>query len=320
MLMLDPLARLITVPATDGLQNPALLFEPTPGIDPAPHQPAASAKRLVIWLHGMGSSGIFYSVAHTNALAAAIIATGAAFLGLQNRGGGMLQGVRYFDATGAKQKRLQGTSHELIADCVYDIDGAIAFAQAHGYTELYLGGHSTGANKTALYHFLKPGNPCAGYVLYGGGDDTGLYYEDLGPERYQAALAEARRQVAAGHGSGLAPISLMGDYFSYQSIADILDPNGNYNTFPFYEAQSGHRLGKKPLFQEYKSITKPTLVVYGSQDEYCRPTASAIVKLLKHEAPSTANFTFHTIPGADHGCFQHETELAQTVADWITHN
>src|SRR5689334_9809534 len=105
----NPLAQLITVPATDGLQNPALYYEP-----------AAATKRLVIWLHGMGSSGIFYAVDHTNALAAAATNADTAFLALQNRGGGMLQGIRYFDETGTKQKRLQGTSHELIADCTAD--------------------------------------------------------------------------------------------------------------------------------------------------------------------------------------------------------
>lgn len=310
-----PLATLAIVTATDGLQLPALFYEP----QNQPDAPAAKpTRRLVIWLHGMGSSGIFYAVNHTNALAAAFTATGTAFLGLQNRGGGMLQGIRYFDEAGDKQKRLQGTSHELIAECVHDIDGAIAYARAAGYTELYLAGHSTGANKVALYSYLKPpaDNPLAGYVLYGGGDDTGLFYEDLGPDRFHAALTEARRQIAAGHGADLAPFDTMGDHFSWQSIADILDPDGHYNTFPYHEAQN-HRLGTKPVFREYRSIAKPTLVVYGAQDEYCRPDVPTITRLLKRECPDPANFTFATIPDADHGCYQHEPELAGTIASWV---
>lgn len=300
-----PYARLITVPATDGLQLPALVFEPE-----------APTKRLVIWLHGMGSSGIFYKPAHTNALAAAFTATGTAFLGLQNRGGGMLQGIRYFDDTGAKQKRLQGTTHELIAECVHDVDGAIAWATAHGYTELYLGGHSTGANKTALYQYLKPQNPFRGYVLYGGGDDTGDAYQTLGPDRFRQALAEARARVQAGQGEDLAPYALLDDHFSYQSAADILDPDGNYNTFPFYEAQHG-QLGTKPLWREYRSITKPTLIVYGEQDEYARPNTATILQILREQCPAPAKFTFTLIPGGDHGCYQHEPELARTIADWV---
>jgi pimeloyl-ACP methyl ester carboxylesterase len=302
----SPLAQLITVTATDGLMLPALFFQPKGG-----------SQRLIIWLHGMGSSGIFYSTAHTNALAAAFTGSGTAFLGLQNRGGGMLQGVRYLDEAGEKQKRIQGTSHELIAECVHDIDGAITYAKDHGYTEIYLGGHSTGANKTALYSFLKPENDISGYILYGGGDDTGLYYEELGETNFNQALIVAKKQVEAGQGADLAPDTLIGEHFSYQSIADILDPDGGYNTFPFYEAQSGRRLGTKPLFQEYKSITKPTLVVYGAEDEYCRPDVPAILAILKRECPAPDKFTFQTIPGGDHGCYTHEPELAETIAAWI---
>jgi pimeloyl-ACP methyl ester carboxylesterase len=270
----------------------------------------------MVWLHGMGSSGIFYPVAHTNALAEAFVSRGVGFLGLQNRGGGMLQGVRYIDEAGEKQKRLQGTTHELIADCVYDIDGAVAWARAAGYDELYLGGHSTGANKVALYSYRKPKNPFAKFVLYGGGDDTGISYEELGPERFRHALAEAQRLVKAGKGEELAQPELIGGYFSYQSIADLLDPDGNYNTFPFYE--SGHeRLGTKPLWREYKSITKPTLVIYGALDEYCRPDVPSCLAVLQHEAPAGVPFTFKTIDGGDHGCYQHELELAAAVAGWV---
>jgi alpha-beta hydrolase superfamily lysophospholipase len=303
----SPLTRLIIVPATDGLQLPALFFEP-----------AKPTKRLMIWLHGMGSSGVFYSVDHTNALAEAFTESGTAFLAMQNRGGGMLQGIRYYDENGDKQKRLQGTTHELIAECVYDIDGALKFAAEHGYTELYLGGHSTGANKTALYHYLKPRNPFAGYCLYGGGDDTGLFYEELGYDRFQDALEVCRRQIKAGRGADLTPFDMMGDYFSYQSAYDILNPDGDYNTFPFFETQTGNKLSTKPLFREYKSINKPTLVIYGEQDEYCLPNTHAVLDLLKRECSAPDRFTFALVPGADHSSFRHETKTAHAIADWVS--
>jgi len=300
----EPTARLVTVTATDGLLLPALLFEP-----------AQPTKRAVVWLHGMGSSGIFYSPDHTNALAAALTGAGIAFLGLQNRGGGLLQGVKYFDADGNKLKKTQGTTHELIADCVKDIDGAITFAHAHGYTELYLGGHSTGANKTALYSYLKPKNDFTSYVLYGGGDDTGVAYEEMGEAKFHRVLDHAQKQIEGGHGADLAPFDDMGDYFSYQSAADILNPDGDYNVFPYYEAQH-QRLGTKPLFREFKSITKPTLIVYGELDEWARPTPAACLEILKSAAPIGIDITYRLIPGADHGCYRHEPELAKTIADW----
>ncbi|HUD11717.1 MAG TPA: alpha/beta hydrolase [Candidatus Saccharimonadia bacterium] len=301
-----PTAQLATVTASDGLMLPALWYEP-----------AVASKRLMAWLHGMGSSGIFYSVEHTNALAEAFVSSGTAFLGLQNRGGGMLQGLKYYDQNGVSQRRLQGTSHELIAECVHDIEGAVTFAREQGYSELYLGGHSTGANKVALFNYLCPQNPFSGYVLYGGGDDTGLFYEQLGAERYQKALTLSKRMVKSGHGADLAPFDLLDDYFSFQSTCDILDPDGAYNTFPFYESQSGSRLGTKPLFQEYKSIDKPTLVIYGADDEYCKPNAAAAVEMLKRESSNPSKFSFQLIPNADHGGHPSEGVVAEAIAKWL---
>jgi predicted esterase len=300
---MTPAARLTIVEATDGLQLPALHF--------APGKPT---KRAIIWLHGMGPGGIFYPVTFTNALAASFTERGIAMLGLQNRGGGMLQGIRYTDGTGEKQKRLQGTTHELIRECVQDIDGAVAWAYAQGYTELILGGHSTGANKVAIYSYLKPRNKIQSYILFGGGDDTGLAYESMGPERFRHALAESKRHVAAGNGEALAPYDWLDGYFSYQSAADILDPDGDYNVFPFYETQNG-RIGTKELWREYKSVARPTLVIYGAEDEYCRPDVNSCLKTLEEAAPDGADITFKTAPG-DHSCYQHERELAEAVAGW----
>ncbi len=303
----SPSARLVTVAATDGLMLPALFYEPK-----------ATTKRLAIWLHGMGSSGTFYPVTHTNALAQALTESGVAFLAPNNRGAGMLQGVKYLDDAGLKQKQIQGTTHELIADCVMDIDGALNFAKAAGYTEFFLLGHSTGANKVCLYNYLLPKSEFAGYVIYGGGDDTGLFYEQLGPLGFKRALASAKAKVRAGQGEILAPFDLVSDYVSYQSLADVLDPEGGYNTFPYFEYQSGTRLGKKELFREFKSIRRPSLVVYGERDEYARPSAAACEKMLKSVAAEPELFSFELIPGGDHSCYRHEPELAAVIADWIS--
>lgn len=300
-------AELVTVTATDALQLPALLFEPE-----------QTSRRMVIWLHGMGSSGIFYGVNRTDALAQALTERQTAFLGLQNRGGGMLQGIKYLDEAGELQRRVVGTTHELIADCVKDIDGAIEFAAKRGYTELYLAGHSTGANKAALYNYLVPENPFLGFVLFGGGDDTGIYFEELGEQHFHKLLDEARAKVKAGQGEELAPKAEMGDYFSYQSIVDILDPDGGYNTFPFFEAQSGTKLATKPLFREYSSISKPMLVLYGENDEYAKPTAKDCLELLRAHTKNPERTDYQLIPGADHGAYQHETEAADAIAAWVS--
>jgi pimeloyl-ACP methyl ester carboxylesterase len=139
----------------------------------------------------------------------------------------------------------------------------------------------------------------------------------MGDHKFHHALSEAKRLTAEGRGGELAPFDWMEDYFSYQSVADILDPNGNYNTFPYYESQHG-RLGTKPLWGELGSIAKPTLVVYGAADQYCYPDVPTCLEILKRNAPKGVKFTYKTIPGADHSCYQHEPELAAVIAEWVT--
>jgi pimeloyl-ACP methyl ester carboxylesterase len=123
-------------------------------------------------------------------------------------------------------------------------------------------------------------------------------------------------QVKAGRGEDVAPIDFYDGHFSYQSIADILDPDGNYNTFPFYETRHAP-IGKKPLWREFKSLNKPTLVVYGSLDETCRPDVATCIEILKRECSDPELFTFRTIEGGDHTCYPHEPELAEVMAEWI---
>ncbi len=301
-----PLAQLVTVTATDGLQLPGLWY-----------QPARPAKRAVISLHGNGTGGSFYGIERTNTVAAALTKAGVAYLALNNRGAHLAQRLKFIDEAGEEQKRTMGTSHELIADCHFDIDGAAAFAQAAGYTELYLLGHSTGANKICVYNYHQPQNPFAGYILFGGGDDTGIYYEELGSETFQQLLAEARDQTEQGRGEDLVPAHYGLGVFSYQSIYDTINPDGDYNVFAYYEAQAKTRLSTKPLFRHYRSIAKPTLVIYGDQDEFCRPTAAVCMEILKKQCPEQSLFDFKLIPGADHGASGKYVELAHAIKDWI---
>jgi len=108
--------------------------------------------------------------------------------------------------------------------------------------------------------------------------------------------------------------------FSAQAAADILDPEGYYNTFPFYEATS-KRFGKKPLFAEYSKIDTPTMIVFGENDEYSytaggtQPALDLFRAHTKHKIFKQSYFTF--IPEADHSFHGHETEFAKCVAWWL---
>lgn len=218
---------------------------------------------------------------------------------------------------GLKEELKLGTAYELIKDCLYDIDGAINYLSNLGYKTFYLMGISTGANKICVYHFYKPKNKITRYILLSGGDDTGLSYQKMGKKKFLFGLKKSRLEIKKGNGVKLIPSSLTDYLYSYQSLYDTINPDGDYNTFPFNEYLNNLKLSKKPLFKEYKSINKPTLVVYGEFDEYCYGDVPKCVEILKKECPNSKLFTFKIIKDADHGFNGKEKELAEVINRWL---
>lgn len=302
---------LVSFNTTDRLELPGLL-----------HAPDTPVHKVFIWLHGMGDSGIFYSQARIHALAEALTSCGIAFFPFNNRGAHNIKTLRKVgdnpeDEDGEYQA---GTYYEKITDCAADIDGAVSFLRSRGYGEFYLGGHSTGANKICVYDARTPGNPFSKYVLAGPGDDSGLFYDELGEAAFFGALEEAKRLIRAGTPEAVMPESSGMHPFSAQAAADILDPDGDYNTFPLFECTT-KRLGSKPLFKEYSAITKPMLVVYGANDEFTYTgggTESALDLFRKHTGKEAMRQSaFISLADTDHGFHGREQAFAQTAADWL---
>jgi pimeloyl-ACP methyl ester carboxylesterase len=270
----------------------------------------------------MGDNGIFYSPQRINALGNSLTAKNIALLAFNNRGAHDSKKLRIDDETLPEDKRdyQGGTYFEKIADCVQDIDGAVTFLQEQGFSTLYLLGHSTGANKICAYHARVKDNPFSKYVLAGPGDDSGLYYAEFGDKKFWAAIKQARQLIAENKPLHIMPLSSGMHPFSAQAAFDILDPDGAYNTFPYYEATT-KRVGRKPLFEEYRTIDRPTLVAFGEQDEYTTTaggSAGACTILKKHLPPNVrANSAFSLIKDTDHSFHGSEVVFAETVASWL---
>ena len=302
----------VSLLSTDKLKLPGLLY--------TPEKPT---KKAAVWLHGMGDSGAFYNPERINALGMALTGKGIALFAFNNRGAHNSKLLYIAEDTLPKdERRVQlGTHYEKIIDSVKDVDGAAAFLASLGYEELYLMGHSTGANKVCVYDAHAKHNPFSKFVLAGPGDDTGLFHEELGAKRFWQALSYAKEKLKAGEGSHIMP-KYTGMYpFSAQASADILDPDGHYNTFPLYETTT-ERLGKKPLFAEYSKITKPTLVIYGENDEYTYTgggTEAALVIFRRFTNPKALpQADFVAVPDTDHSFHGQEELFAKTVAEWLT--
>ncbi len=211
-----------------------------------------------------------------------------------------------------------GVWHEKIEDCIYDIDGVVEYLKNLGYERFFLMGKSTGANKICVYHEMlqKQGKrtPFAGYILLSGGDDVGLWYEEIGEELFADVLTCSKQAVEEGRGGERPQIRrCFLDDFSYQSAYDILNPDGAYNCFPFLEVFK-KRLGTKQFFREFSTLEIPTLVIYGEEDEYVRFPIDEVIDLLKTH---NSRADYEIISGANHSFDGYEKILAERILAWF---
>jgi pimeloyl-ACP methyl ester carboxylesterase len=277
---LEPLARLVRFEATDGLRLAGLLYEPR-----------RRTRRAIVWLHGTGGASVFESK-RTNVLGRELTRRGFAFFPFNNRGAHIVT-------------RAGGMAYERIRDAVPDIEGALRELRRRGFHDITLAGHSTGANKIAVYDRYKPRNRVKRYILLAGGDDTGLLHAQLGARRFEAALTKARAMIRSRRGDEIVPKAIAPLMLSWRAFLDTANPAGDYNVFPF----AG--IGR---FRHARRIRKPALYLYGECDEYIDDLDQAMAKLAANIGPRGE---IVVMEGADHGFSDLEREVAAVICDWI---
>jgi hypothetical protein len=290
---------------TNNIALPGLLFEPKMISD-----------KVLISLHGNGSAGGFYSVELQNAFGKTLTDNGIAYFTFTNTGGHLIQ--KFNKIMGENKERLTiGAAYEIIKDCIYDIGGAVNFAKSNGYKHIYLIGASTGANKICVYNYYNEKNEVEKYILQSGGDDSGIFYKEFGEKKFRLTLEKCKEAIKKNKGNLLVPNYLSSSPISYLSLYDQINPDGDYNIFPFYWQLNSTLIMKKKPWREIKKISKPTLVIYGGNDEYCYGRVSDCVGLIKEATKGYNNFKFEIIEGADHAYFGRRKELAKKVLNFI---
>jgi pimeloyl-ACP methyl ester carboxylesterase len=218
---------------------------------------------------------------------------------------------------GRKSSRLwQGMAYEKIRDCVYDIEAGIDFLESEGFEEIHLAGFSTGANKICVYDHYKKRNRIAKYVILCGGDDVGIYYQMLGKRIFFKLLAKAKNRIRFDKDMEIMPDLLRyGEIFSNAGFYDIANPDGDYNVFPFIEIFKKKKLSTLPLFRYFGAIKKPSMVIYGENDEFLSGGdghgATEVLKRYQSE------FDYRIIRRSDHAFKGHESEVGKTMAEWL---
>jgi pimeloyl-ACP methyl ester carboxylesterase len=278
--MESPPCELVRFQATDHTTLSGVLYTPT-----------RPTRRAILWLHGTGVASVF-EARRTNLLGAELAARGIAYFAFNNRGAHIVT-------------RAGGMAHERLRDCVFDIDGALRELRQRGFDDITLAGHSTGANKVAVYDHRKPRNRVKRYILLAGGDDTGMLHTQLGPRRFTAALQKAREMIRARRGDEIVPKTISPMMLSWAAFYDLANPRGDYNVFPF--SRLGH-------FRYVSAIRKPALYIYGDRDEYL-DDLDASMSMLAANIGEQGEIV--VIGNADHGFSDHEGELAELMAGFV---
>lgn len=293
----EPPCRLVSFEAADGVRLSGVLYEPR-----------RRTRSAAIFLHGGGGASSFDS-RRTNILGSELARAEIAYFAFDNRGSQVIRRLRK-----GRKSVFGGMAHERVREAVRDIDGAVRLLRSRGYRELVLIGHSTGANKIAIYDHYRRRNPVRCYVFLGGGDDTGLLYQQLGARRFRSALERARKLRRSGD---LVPRSLSPLPLSWRSFYDTANPDGDYNVFPFLEVMRGIRLSKRARFRYVRGIRKPALFVYGDRDEYSYGDVSWCVEILADAIGPKPNVEFAIMEDSDHGFSGREIELVQLILGWL---
>src|SRR5690606_33078009 len=126
----------LNVIASDGAYLPALWYRSA----------ATQNKAVVVYTHGAGSASIIRNPERLNTIAETLTTNNIDFLAFNNRGSGYITKFDMADGTSI----LGGMTYEKIGDFQLDIEGVFAWAKSEGYTDIYIAGHSTGANKIVL--------------------------------------------------------------------------------------------------------------------------------------------------------------------------
>lgn len=266
--------------------------------------PKVPGKRAVLWIHGLVSR--FYSDTELmNRFADECTNRGMAFAAFNNRGHDYVTSTHKTDSKNPKGyvHTLIGAGVEDFAESTLDVDAAISYFADHGYSEVVLVGHSSGANKACFYSGTIPDIRVAGVVLAGPMSDRYSASDEETNAKHQAFMEQKIRE---GKGDEL----LTGfDFFPLtpKRWMSLLAKGSPEDVFNYHD--------EKGALRTFSAITVPMLVMFGGSDEHADRPVPEMKKAFDLHAASSKYMSV-IIPGADHGFTGKEQEFVDTIVSW----
>lgn len=267
------------------------------------------SKTIVIHVHGM--AGNFYENSFIEEIAAECNKMGNDYLVFNNRGHDYIAdcervkdgGVEFFSGGGAYEK---------FDECIYDIKGVVQWAVSEGYEEIYLEGHSSGANKI-IYSFEKLSEVSdfngriKGIMLISPCDDIGIFYSEIDEEKRNFSYQLAKKHIQDGEKDELMPQGTFFDYLlSAETFLDSFTEGSSLDMFPY----------RKGNLKDTKlcKVNVPMLILFGNNGDFVLQDIQDIKRMYKN---IVENFEIREIDQADHSYKGQEKVLASTIVEWI---
>lgn len=262
---------------------------------------AEKPRRVYIFIHGLGG-GVFSRLELVSLLAD----KDSAVITFNNRGSGLVNGIRRLKGRQYNYSDLGGMSHEVFTDCVDDISGAVNYAKKMKVKEIFLIGHSTGCQKSVYYLSKQAKSPVKGVILLAPVSDYAAMKKDVSDNRYQKALQTARRLVRAGKPHRLLPEELWNAPIDAQRFLSLYLPDSQEEIFTYATNRPAKTLNKLKL---------PLLVLLAGNDEYHdRPTAEIAAWFEGTLARQKADVL--EISGVGHNFSPGYQELSKLIKRW----
>ncbi len=263
-------------------------------------------KHAIVFIHGLTASAF-----SNHKLVVPLANKDTVAITFSNRGSHKISKVKKIDRRKKKgyTSQLVGEAHEVFADCVDDIQGAVNFVRGQGVREVYLVGHSTGCQKS-VYYLSRRGKQkqIAGLVLLCPVSDYAAIRKFESPSTLNKVEKKARELVKVGRPHEFLPLELWPHLHDAQRYLSLYTPESEEEIFSYAVPE------KEP--QTLQKIRTPTLVVYAGGEEYRDRPIQKIAGWFKQNA-KMRDLTISVIDRAPHSFNKYEDRVVEQIRRWL---
>lgn len=288
-MILDELmnSRLISFSTTDGLKMKGYL--------------AIAEQNLATIIHIHGSCGNFYENDFMPYMAGNYTAKGINFLTVNNRGHDCMAEV-YRN----RQLEYIGGYHEIIEECLFDIEGAIRFAEGLG-APIILQGHSLGCLKVLMY--LVETKKTYNFILLSPSDSFQLQADYIYPETIEDQVARIKETYKENLNS-LLPAKEFG--IKEKDVVYYI-PTTPKNLLSLFGSSKTRLLAYRSKPEYF--INAAALIYYGGSDRLQTEELDNVQKFFESHALE-ASIVYHR--EGDHHFHGYEDSITTQIAKWAS--